>query len=94
MKLHSLLEFVAIPIPQALHPLSKRGPHLLVAPLICHITPVGPTSVTIPRGRGGVSGGDDDDDCGGGFLLVVVEMLLFPVFRGVMLLVFGCGFRR
>ena len=34
------------------------------------------------RGSGG--GGHDDDCCGGG-VLVVVEMLLFPVFRGVML---------
>ena len=49
MKLHSLLGFVAIPIPPALHPLPKRGPHLLVAPLICHITPVGPTSATMSR---------------------------------------------
>ena len=46
--------------------------------------------------RGSAGGGHDDDCCGGG-VLVVVEMLLFPVFRGVMLPGFQgfyAGFRQ
>ena len=67
---------------------------MLVLPIGLSVTGTNGFPNVVAGGFLGVGGGGDDDDdhddCGGGgFLLVVVEMLLFPVFRGVMLLVFG-----